>query len=57
MATGLSRDSVVDVTALVTLDKDDLEKHAGTVPAGLMDDVDRGLRAVLGLQPRGPISG
>ena len=49
MATGLSRDSVVNVTALVTLDKDDLEKRAGTVPAGLMDDVDRGLRAVLGL--------
>jgi len=49
VATGLSRDSVVNVTALVTLDKDDLEKRAGTVPAGLMDDVDRGLRAVLGL--------
>ena len=48
-ATGLPRDSVVNVTALVTLDKGDLVEHAGDVPNLLMRDVDRGLRTVLGL--------
>lgn len=48
-ATGLPRDSVVNVTALVTLDKDDVTEHAGTVPSVLMTDVDRGLRRVLDL--------
>jgi mRNA interferase MazF len=46
---GLPKDSVVDVTALVTLDKTDLEAPAGQLPTSLMDDVDRGLRRVLGL--------
>ena len=46
---GLPKDSVVNVTALVTLDKADLETPAGQLPASLMDDVDRGLRRVLGL--------
>lgn len=48
-ATGLPRDSVVNVTALVTLDKSDLSALAGRVPADLLQDVDRGLRRVLGL--------
>jgi mRNA interferase MazF len=48
-ATGLPRDSVVNVTALVTLDKHDLGDHAGTIAPTLMDDVERGLRRVLGL--------
>ncbi len=47
--TGLPRDSVVNVTALVTLNKTDLTDWAGHLPAGLMDDVDRGLRRVLAL--------
>jgi mRNA interferase MazF len=46
---GLPKDSVVNVTALVTLDKTDLETPAGQLPTSLMDDVDRGLRRVLGL--------
>jgi mRNA interferase MazF len=46
---GLAKDSVVNVTALVTLDKADLDEPAGHVPASLMNDVDRGLRRVLGL--------
>lgn len=46
---GLPRDSVVNVTAVVTLDKADLGAQAGRLPAALMDDVDRGLRRVLGL--------
>jgi mRNA interferase MazF len=49
LATGLPRDSVVNVTALVTLDKDDLRERAGTVPLALMQEVDRGLRRVLAL--------
>ncbi|GIH69838.1 type II toxin-antitoxin system PemK/MazF family toxin [Sphaerimonospora thailandensis] len=48
-ATGLKRDSVVNVTALVTLDKDELDGPAGSVPAALMSEVDAGLRRVLGL--------
>jgi mRNA interferase MazF len=47
--TGLAKDSVVNVTALVTLDKTDLDTEAGHLPASLMKDVDRGLRGVLGL--------
>ena len=46
---GLPKDSVINVTALVTLDKTDLEEPAGYAPASVMDDVDRGLRRVLGL--------
>jgi mRNA interferase MazF len=47
--TGLPKDSVVNVTALVTLNKTDLEAPTGYVPASLMNDVDRGLRRVLKL--------
>ncbi len=46
---GLPKDSVVNITALVTLDKTALEAPAGHVPASLMHDVDRGLRHVLRL--------
>jgi mRNA interferase MazF len=49
VATGLSRDSVANVTALVTLDKSDLGRPAGQATDGLMQEVDRGLRRVLGL--------
>jgi Growth inhibitor len=48
-ATGLPRDSVVNVTALVTLNKTDLVQHVGDVPLVLMRDVDAGLRQVLAL--------
>jgi len=48
-ATGLPRDSVVNVTAIVTLNKDELGNSAGSVPVGLMADVDQGLRNILGL--------
>jgi mRNA interferase MazF len=47
--TGLPRDSVVNVTALVTLDKSDLSEQVGQVPSRLLDDVDRGLRRILSL--------
>jgi mRNA interferase MazF len=46
---GLPKDSVVNITTLVTLDKTDLDAEAGLLPSALMDDVDRGLRRVQGL--------
>jgi mRNA interferase MazF len=46
-ATGLPRDSVVNVTALVTLEKSDLTEHAGNAPPALLNEVNRGLRLVL----------
>lgn len=46
---GLPRDSVVNVTAVVTLDKADLAERAGSAPLALMREVDRGLRRSLGL--------
>jgi mRNA interferase MazF len=49
VATGLPRDSVVNVTAVVTLNKDELGRPTASVPDGLMDEVDQGLRRVLGL--------
>ena len=47
--TGLPRDSVVKVTALITLNKSDLTDRVGDVPPSLMAGVDGGLRRVLGL--------
>ena len=49
VASGLPRDSVVNVTALVTLDKADLNPAVGHLPMALMDDIDRGLRRVVAL--------
>jgi mRNA interferase MazF len=48
-ASGLPKDSVVNVTALITLDKTDLEPAVGQLPIALMNDLDRGLRRALGL--------
>jgi mRNA interferase MazF len=48
-ATGLPRDSVVNITAHVTLDKTGLGAQASHLPDSLMDDVDRGLRRLLSL--------
>ncbi len=48
-ATGLTKDSVVNVTAIVTLDKTDLGDPVAVLPRYLTDDVDRGLRRVLDL--------
>lgn len=49
VVTGLPRESVVNVTALVTLNKADLTDRVGDVPPSLMREVDRGLRRVLDL--------
>lgn len=48
-ATGLPRDSVVNVTALVTLNKEDLVDYAGNAPLALLREIDRGLRTSLDL--------
>lgn len=49
IASGLPKDSVVNVNALIILDKPDLDPAVGQLPGSLMDEVDRGLRRVLGL--------
>jgi mRNA interferase MazF len=49
VTTGLPRDSVVNVTALVTLNKTDLGDRVGGLPGELLTDVERGLRRVLNL--------
>jgi mRNA interferase MazF len=48
-ATGLPKDSAANVTAIVTLDKSDLDEPVGVLPRYLLDDLDRGLRRVLEL--------
>jgi mRNA interferase MazF len=50
-ATGLPRDSVANASQIATVDKDDLVELAGTVPARLMSEVDRGLRWFLDVEP------
>jgi mRNA interferase MazF len=47
--TGLPKDSVVNVTAVVTLNKSDLAEQAGQAPVVQLREIDRGLRHVLDL--------
>ena len=50
IATGLTKDSVVNVTALATLDRGDLDPHpVGRIPDHLLREVEQGVRGVLGL--------
>src|SRR5437764_5562597 len=46
---GLPRDSVVNVSQLLPLDRSFLAEHAGTLPPRLQRSVDEGLRLVLQL--------
>lgn len=46
---GLARDSVANVTQIVTLDQVFLVEKAGRVPRRIIREVDRGLRLVLQL--------
>lgn len=48
-AGGLSRDSVANVSQLVTLDRNYLDEQIGRLPSRLMAAVDAGLKLVLGL--------
>lgn len=47
--TGLPRDSVVNVSQIVTVDKQELDAYIGAVPARVLELVDNGLRLVLDL--------
>ena len=46
---GLPRESVVNVSQLLTLDRSFLTEHSGTLPPRLLRSVDDGLRTVLQL--------
>lgn len=48
-ASGLSKDSVVNVSQVLTVNKTDLDEPVGRVPDYLMAEVDHGLRLVLGV--------
>jgi len=48
-SSGLPRDSVVNVSQLLTLDRRFLPEHAGTLSARFQRSVDEGLRTVLQL--------
>ena len=48
-ATGLPRDSVVNVSQLLTLDRSFLTEEVGKLPSHVLADVDAGLRLVLEL--------
>ncbi|MEX1256410.1 MAG: type II toxin-antitoxin system PemK/MazF family toxin [Gemmatimonadota bacterium] len=48
-ASGLPKDSVANVTQIVTLDKDYLTERVGRVPPKLMAHVDAGLKLVMEL--------
>ena len=49
-ASGLSKDSVIAATQLVTLDRSSIGDRVGALPTYLLTDVDSGLRTVLALR-------
>ena len=48
-SSGLSKDSVINVSQLPTVNKTDLDETVGQKPDHLMDEVDLGLRLVRGV--------
>jgi len=46
---GLNRDSVVNVSQLLTIDRTLLTEYVSSIPARKMEQVDQGLRLALGL--------
>jgi mRNA interferase MazF len=48
-AAGLARDSVANVSQVLTIDRDLLTERVGHLPSGLLRQVDDGLRTVLEL--------
>lgn len=48
-ASGLTKDSVINVSQLLTVSKTDLEDPVGRLPEHLMAEVDEGLRLFLGI--------
>jgi mRNA interferase MazF len=49
LSSGLPKDSVANVSQVVTLDRDFLTERTGKLPARIMAAVDAGLRLVLDL--------
>jgi mRNA interferase MazF len=50
--TGLNKDSVANVSQLMTVDRSELDGAAvAKLPKAYVDDLDEGLRLVLGLEP------
>jgi mRNA interferase MazF len=47
---GLAKDSVINVTQVSTINKDDLIAHLGSVPELIVDQVEYGLSLVLGMK-------
>ncbi len=47
--TGLSKDSVVNISQVVTVDKRFLTERVGTLPSNVFEQVEKGLRLVLRL--------
>ena len=52
-ATGLPRDSVANASQIATVNKEDLDVLAGTVPSRLLERVDNGVRWFLALESVG----
>jgi mRNA interferase MazF len=46
-AVGLSKDSVINVSQIFTIDKTVLDERIGMIPDYLQEEVDEGLRTVL----------
>jgi mRNA interferase MazF len=46
-AIGLPKDSVANVSQVLTIDKTFLVEHVGTLPEHLQEEVDEGLRTIL----------
>jgi mRNA interferase MazF len=47
--TGLSKDSVANVSQVITIDKSFLTENIGMLPAYLLEQVENGIRLVMGL--------
>ncbi len=47
---GLGKDSVVNVSQVITLDKTFLEAYVGRVPMEVLEQVERGVKLVLGFE-------
>lgn len=49
LKSGLPKDSVINVSQIITLDKDFLEEPIGQLPKSVMGQLDKGLSLALGL--------
>lgn len=46
---GLPKDSVINVSRIITLNKSDLDEQVGQISTAMLEDVEQGLRLVLDL--------